>query len=205
MTVDAALRVAAVAAAVALVVAPKWGAIATAAVRVAQAAYDAAKRHGKSAGRVAAAGLLVAAAWGKVPLPQFGGGAVERIEVEAPDAEMRKLVEPIAEAMRSLPASDRMIWASTWSKASLVVSAPDGPEALFSDTKSLRLFTTLAIDIAWRRIGGNEPGSNEALRKAVEAAYAAGIGPDGVAVSRAVRERYAAFARAVAWAGIGEG
>ena len=204
MTTDDALRVAAVVAAVALVVAPQWGAIATAAVRIAQAAYDAAKKHGRTAGRVAAAGLIVAAAWGKVPLPSVSG-PVPRVQVETPGAEMRELVEPIADAMKGMPAGDRMLWAATWNKAALVVCAPDGPEAVFTDTRSLRLFTTLAIDIAWRRVGGHAPGSNEALRKAVEAAYAKAVGADGVAVSRAVRERYAAFAKAVAWAGVGGG
>lgn len=203
MNLDAALRVAAVAAAVAMVAAPHWGRIASAAVWVAQAAYDAAKAHGKTAGRVAAAGLIVAAAWGVVPMPRLGGRVT--VDVETPEDEMQKLVQPIAAALRQLPATDRMLWASTWSKAALVVSAPDGPEAVFTNTGSLRLFTTLAIDIAWRRIGGHQPGSNEPLRKAVEAAYADAIGADGVAVTKAVRERYAAFAKAVAWAGMNEG
>lgn len=205
MSVDACLRAAAVAAAVALVVAPRWGAIASAAVRIAQAAYEAARRHAETGRKAAIVGLVVAAGWGVVPMSPLAGPIVPRVEVETPSDEMRELVEPIAAALRSLPPGDRMIWAAVWSKAAMVVDAPDGPEALFTSTGSLRLYTALALDIAWRRIGGHEPGSNEPLRKAVEAAYGKAVGQDGIAVSRAVRERYAAFARAVAWAGVNKG
>jgi hypothetical protein len=86
------------------------------------------------------------------------------------------------------------------------VAAPDAPDVVvFTDTRSLRLFTTLAVDLAWRRIGGHVPGTQEDLRRAVEAAYGTAIGSDVVPVTPELRQRYAAFARAIAWAGVGKG
>jgi hypothetical protein len=131
---------------------------------------------------------------------------VPAVEVEEPSPEMKTLVAPVAAALRSLPAGDRMLWASTWSKAAIVVAGDaTAREAAFTDTRSLQAFTGLALDIAWRRIGRHEPGSNEPLRKALEAAYGAAVGTDEVPVTRDIRDRYAAFAKAVAWAGINGG
>ena len=78
-------------------------------------------------------------------------------------------------------------------------------EVVFTDTRSLRGFTVLALDIAWRRIGQHAPGSNEPLRAAVEACYGQAIGTEVVPVTADLRARYAAFAQAVAWAGVNGG
>jgi hypothetical protein len=101
---------------------------------------------------------------------------------------------------------DRMLWAQTWNKAATVVAGDSvTTEVVFTDTRSLRMFTTLAIEIAWRRIGQHAPGSVAGLREAVEAAYGQAIGTDVVSVTADVRSRYAAFAKAVAWAGVNGG
>lgn len=206
MTVDDALRAAAIVAAVALWVSPQWGAILTAAVRVAEAARDAARRHGKAATRVAATGLVVAAMWGKVPLPSLSGPAVQTYTVETPSAAMQATVRPVAEAMRAVPAGDRMLWAQVWSKAAIVVAGDAvSTDVVFTDTKSLRAFTILALEIGWRRIGGNAPGEYAGLRQAVEAAFAAVLGTSEVAVTKDLRERYAELCRAIAWAGVNAG
>jgi len=206
VTVDDALRAAAIVAAVALWVSPQWGAILTAAVRVAEAARDAARRHGKAATRVAATGLVVAAMWGKVPLPSFSGPAVQTYSVETPSAAMQTTVRPVAQAMRSVPAGDRMLWAQVWSKAAIVVAGDAvSTDVVFTDTKSLRAFTILALEIGWRRIGGNAPGEYAGLRQAVEAAFAAVLGTSEVAVTKDLRERYAELCRAIAWAGVNAG
>jgi hypothetical protein len=119
---------------------------------------------------------------------------------------MQQLVRPVADAMKSLPMGDRMLWAQTWSKAATVVAGDAvTTEVVFTDTRSLRMFTTLAIEIAWRRIGQHAPGSVAGLREAVEAAYGQAIGVDVVSVTADVRSRYAAFAKAVAWAGVNGG
>jgi hypothetical protein len=196
------LRTFAVVAAVAILAAPYWRVVADAL----EAGVAAAKTHANVIGRIAAAGLIVAAAWGKIPMPSFEVPAVPAVEVEEPSAEMKTLVAPVAAALRSLPAGDRMLWASTWSKAAIVVAGDaTAREAAFTDTRSLQAFTGLALDIAWRRIGRHEPGSNEPLRKALEAAYGAAVGTDEVPVTRDIRDRYAAFAKALAWAGINGG
>jgi hypothetical protein len=199
MTNDALLRSLAVVAAVAILAAPYWRVVADAL----EQGVAAAKAHATTLGRVAAAGLILAAAWGKIPLPSFDVPAVPAVTVEEPDAEMKTIVAPVGTALQSMPVGDRMLWAATWNKAAIVVAGDaTAREAAFSDTRSLQAFTALALDIAWRRIGGNQPGGNEPLRKALEAAYGDAVGKDEVPVTRDIRDRYAAFAKAVAWAGI---
>jgi hypothetical protein len=202
VTNDAIIRTVAVVAAAALLAAPYrqqalgWLAKAT----------EAAKANGALAGRIAAAALLIAAAWGKIPMPSMPTAPAVTVVVETPSVEMQTLVQPVADAMKAMPQGDRMLWASVWNKAATVVAGDAvTTEVVFTDTRSLRLFTTLALDIAWRRIGQHVPGSNEPLRTAVEAAYGQAIGTEVVPVTADVRSRYAAFAKAVAWAGVNGG
>jgi hypothetical protein len=198
MTTDALLRTLAVVAAVAILAAPYWRVV----VGVAQAGVEWGKAHASTLTRAAAAALIVAAAWGKVPLPTFEV-PLPTVVVETPGAEMRTIVAPVAREMARVPMVDRLLWASVWNKAATVVAGDAvAHEVAFTDTRSLRAFTALAIDIAWRRIAGNVPGSNEPLRHAVEAAYAAALGIDDVPVGKDIRDRYAEFARAMAWAGL---
>lgn len=196
------LRTLAVVAAVAILAAPYWRLVADAL----QQGAEAAKAHAKLLARAAAAGLIIAAAWGKIPMPVVPVVPGVTIEVDEPDAEMKAIVAPVAAALKSLPIGDRMLWAATWNKAAIVVAGDaTAREVAFTDTRGLQAFTALALDIAWRRIGQNQPGSNEPLRKALEAAYAEAVGKGDVPVARDVRDRYAAFAKAVAWAGINGG
>ena len=201
MSYEVAIRSAAVAAAAALLAAPYWPHIQAAA----KSAVETAKEKAGLLARVAAACLLLAAGWGKIPLPQLPALA-PAVTVETPSAEMQTLVQPVADALRGASAVDRALWAEIWTKAA-TVAAGDAvtTEVVFSDTRSLRAFTALTVDIGWRRIGGHVPGSNESLRKAVEAAYATALGKDVVPVTSDVRARYVAFCRAVAWAGVGKG
>jgi hypothetical protein len=202
MTNDALLRSLAIVAAVAILAAPYWRVVA----RALEQGAAAAKTHANVIGRLAAAGLIVAAAWGKIPLPSFEVPAVPAVVVEEPSAEMKSIVAPVGAALQAMPMGDRMLWAATWNKAAIVVAGDStAREAAFTDTRSLQAFTGLALDIAWRRIGQHEPGSNEPLRKALEAAYADAVGKDEVPVTRDIRDRYAAFAKALAWAGINGG
>ena len=202
MNGDLVFRAAAVALALALALAPYRAQIAAAAARC----VEAAKEKAGLLSRIAAVCLLLLAAWGKVPMPSWPRAAVAPVAVERPSDEMRALVAPIADAMRASSPVDRALWAEVWSKSAIVVAGDAvTTEVAFTDTRSLRLFTALSLDIAWRRIGQHVPGGNEPLRRAVEAAYGASVGTDVVPVTPAVRERYAAFCRAVAWAGVGEG
>ncbi len=201
MTNDAIIRTVAVVAAAALLAAPYR----QQAMALLAKATEAAKANGALAGRIAAAALLIAAAWGKIPMPTLPTAPAVNVVVETPSVEMQTLVQPVADAMKAMPQGDRMLWASVWNKAATVVAGDAvTTEVVFTDTRSLRLFTTLALDIAWRRIGQHVPGSNEPLRTAVEAAYGQVIGTEVVPVTADVRSRYAAFAKAVAWAGVGK-
>lgn len=202
MSNDALLRTLAVVAAVAILAAPYRGLV----VDVVQSGVEWGKARAAALGRVAAAALIVAAAWGKVPLPSFEvpAGTVT-VPVETPSAEMQAVVRPVAVELARMPMGDRLVWAATWNKAALVVGGDaTAKEVAFTDTRSLRLFTALTLDIAWRRLAG-QPAGNDALRKAVEASYAAAVGKEEVPVSRDVRDRYAAYAKAVAWAGLNGG
>ena len=189
-------RAVAVALAAALLAAPYWAQIQALAYR----AVEAGKAKAGLIGRIVAAGLLIAAAWGKVPLPTLPSVAPQ-VSVATPSDEMQRLVTPVADALRSLPASDRALWASLWTKAA-VVAAGDAVTAqtAFTGTGALQDFTALTMDIGWRRIGKNAPGSQESLRTAVEAAYRSAVGKDVVPVTSELRGRYVEFANAIAWA-----
>ena len=200
---DSSLRIAAVLAAAALLLAPYRQQIQAYAYR----AMEAGKAQAGLVARIAAAALIVAAAWGKVPMPSLAlPAAVQTVKVETPSDAMQMTVKPVAAAMAGMNAVDRAVWADAWSKAALVVAGDvAAKEVAFTDTRSLRMFTALALDIAWRRIGKHAPGENQELRKAVEAVYGSVMGDEEVPVTRDLRERYAEMAKAIAWAGIGKG
>jgi len=189
-------RFAAVAAAAALLAAPYRQQIQALAGR----AVEALRAKAGLLGRIAAAGLLIAAAWGKVPLPTLPSVGPQ-VTVATPSDEMQRLVTPVADALKGLPAADRALWASLWTRAG-VVAAGDAVTAqvAFTDTRGLRDFTALSVDIGWRRIGKHAAGSQESLRAAVEAAYGSALGKDVVPVTSELRGRYVEFANAVAWA-----
>jgi hypothetical protein len=163
-------------------------------------AWKRARPYAGTAGRAVAACLILWAAWGNLPsLPKL---PTPPATVDVPSETMRQTVQPVADALRSLPASDRALWRDVWSKAGVVVAAEaTAIQPAIRDTRELRAFTSIAIDIAWRRIGGHAPGSQESLRGAVEAAYAATVGTDDVPVTADTRGRYVELAKALAWAG----
>lgn len=200
MTDDQILRVAAVVAAVALLASPYWQQIVE---RLSQAA-DAAKAHRALLGRAAAAALLIAAAWGKIQLPTLPASpAVVPATVATPSDEMRRLVTPVTACLKTLNQADRALWAQVWTKAGVVVAGDAvTAEVAFADTRSLRSFTALSLDIAWRRIGRHQPGEIPGLRDAVEASYNAVLGREVVPVDATVRQRYEELVQAIAWAGV---
>jgi hypothetical protein len=202
MSTDVILRSLAVAAAVALMAAPYWRVVALAL----QAGVEWGREHAQTLARAAAATLIVAAAWGKIPMPTLPAvPVVPAVVVPEPAPEMRRLVEPVAVAIGRLSPADRALWAATWLKAAVVVEAEAGTTvAVFTDTPALRSFTEIALDVAWRRIGGHRPGSVDGLREAVETAMRGALGLDEVPVTPHVRGRYAEVARAIAWAGTGD-
>ena len=199
MNLETLLRTIAVVAAAALVAQPYWGEIARGLVTAAEAA----RARATSIARLAAAGLIVAAAWGVVPMPQLPmTPAVPVVVVPEPSAEMQRLVEPVAVALGPLSPADKAVWAATWLKAALVADAEGATTVpVLTDTPALRTLTTVSLDVAWRRIAGHAPGSVVGLREAVETAMRSALGLDEVPATPHVRGRYAEVARAIAWAG----
>jgi hypothetical protein len=201
MSNDAIFRTACVAAAVALAAAPYWPQIRSAAVRAAEAVSA---RAGTLTQWGAVLLLLAAAMLGKLPtLPASVPQA--NVTVETPSVEMQAKVAGVARALASLNPAERAVWASVWEKAGVVVSAPEGKEAVFSDTRSLRGFTVLSLDIAWRRLAGKQPGEFPGLREAVEKVLGETVGMDVQPVTAEIRKTFAEACRAIAWAGIGRG
>lgn len=205
MNGDTVFRCTAVCLAVVLALAPYRRQLAEAANR----AVEAAKEKASLIARVAAVLLLLAAAWGKVPLPSWPVvtvGPSVTVKVETPSDEMQRVVTPIADVMRNASAVDRALWAQLWSKAAVVVAGDAvSTEVVFTDTRSLRAFTVLALDLGWRRLGANQPGKYAGLREATEAAFAQVLGTNEVPVTKELRARYAELCKAIAWAGVGKG
>ena len=199
---DTLFRTLCIGAAAALGLAPYWPQIRSAAGVAAKAV----RGHVGSVAKWAAIGLLVAAAYGWTPrlpaLPMIAP-TVPALTVEKPSDAMQQVVAPIADAMRAAPMGDRLLWSQLWSKAAVVVAGDAiTTEVVLTDTKSLRAFTVLALDIGWRRIGGNQPGKYAGLRDAIEAAFANVVGKDVVPVTPELRKQFAELCRAIAWAAL---
>jgi hypothetical protein len=119
--------------------------------------------------------------------------------------DMKTKVADVARALKAASPAERAIWASVWEKAAVVVASPEGEPVVFTDTRSLRGFTILSLDIAWRRLGGVKPGQYPGLREGVEKAMGDVVGLDVKPVTPDLRRAYAEACRAIAWAGIGNG
>lgn len=199
MSHESLVRTAAVVAAVAFLAAPYRQQIAGYLAKAAEAA----KANGPAIGRIAAAALLIAAAWGKVPMPSLPSTpAVPVVTVDAPSPAMRATVQPIADSLKAAPLGDRMLWANLWSKAATVVAGDElGTEVVLTDTRALRMFTTLALDIGWRRIGENKPGTYAGLRQAVEKAMGDTLSLDARPIDVETRAKVVELYKAIAWAG----
>jgi hypothetical protein len=132
--------------------------------------------------------------------------STSRVPAVVPSADMQARVADIATALANASPADRAIWASVWEKAAVVVTGDAvTTEVAFTDTRSLRGFTVLALDIAWRRIGGNQAGKYAGLREATEKALGGIVGMDVKPVTPEVRKAYAEACKAIAWAGVGRG
>jgi hypothetical protein len=200
VTSDAVLRTVAVAAGVAIALAPLGPQI----VRWAKTAFAAIQDHAGLVVRLAVAAACIVLGTGLVRLPAMPSAApVSWPAVDAPSDAMKSLVSPVRDVMQAAPMGDRLLWSQLWSKAAIVVAGDAvSTEVVFTDTRSLRLFTVIALEIGWRRIGGNEPGKLAGLREATEAAFAGVLGTDVVPVTKDMRSRYADLCRALAWAAL---
>jgi hypothetical protein len=120
--------------------------------------------------------------------------------------DMKTKVADVARALKAASPAERAIWASVWEKAAVVVAGDAvTTEVIFTDTRSLRGFTVLSLDIAWRRLGGVKAGQYPGLREAVEKAMTGVVGLDVKPVDADLRRAYGEACRAIAWAGYGNG
>jgi hypothetical protein len=153
--------------------------------------------------RLAIAFVLGCIAAFGMPQPRH---AAPTFVVEDVSDEMKTKVADVAKALRSASPAERAIWASVWEKAAVVVAGDAvTTEVIFTDTRSLRGFTVLSLDIAWRRLGGVKPGQYPGLREGVEKAMGDVVGLDVKPVTPDMRRAYAEACRAIAWAGYGNG
>lgn len=146
------------------------------------------------------AGLL-AAAWfmqprGDAPLPSPAPPG------DDPAVEMQERVAGVRAALRPATATDRLIWSELWSKAALVAASDALAEKpLFVTTDALRQFNVISLNIAWRRLNGNQPGKYAGLGEATESAFANTLGLESRPVTEDVRAAYVELCNALAWAG----
>lgn len=198
MSTDDLIRASAVVAAVAIVAAPYRQRVASWVSDLASATSP----YRGVAARVAAAGLLLYAAWGRLQsLPSIPRPSAP-VAVDEPSADVQKAVAGVAEALANVGPAGKSVWREAWRKAAIVVAADrtSGETQAFPKSSAMRSFTTLTLDIAWRRIGGHKPGSVAGLRDATEAAYASVVGDADVPVTPEVREQFAALAAGMVWA-----
>lgn len=138
-----------------------------------------------------------------VPQPKQAAPA---FVIDGVSDDMKTKVADVARALKAASPAERAIWASVWEKAAVVVAGDAvTTEVVFTDTRSLRGFTVLSLDIAWRRLGGVKAGQYPGLREAVEKAMTGVVGLDVKPVDADLRRAYGEACRAIAWAGIGNG
>jgi hypothetical protein len=120
---------------------------------------------------------------------------------DAPSEEMQQRVADIAVALRPASSTDKAIWHEVWKKAALIV-ASDAVEQppLFATTDKLRKVNVVSLNIAWRRLNGNQPGKYDGLSEATEKAFAETLGMESKPVSEDVRASYVELCEALAWA-----
>lgn len=199
MSHEPAIRAAAVVAALAILAAPHWRTI----VRWAAAAARAADAYRADASRAAVAAVIVAFAFGAIPLPSLQY-AVPRIDVPTPSDAMQRTVAPVGAALRDATPADKAAWAAVWMKGAKVVAHndPSDMEAKIKNTAELRSVLIVALDVGWRRIQGRRSGEYSGLREAVEGALTKAIGDDQKDLDAATAATAEDLFLGIAWAGL---
>ena len=153
--------------------------------------------------RLIAACVLVAIAICGVPsMPTMRPEAT----VETPDAAMQMITQDVHRIMRAASVVDRALWAQVWAKVAITANGDaTDTEVVFSDTRALRAFNVIALNIAWKRLAGNQTGKYAGLGEACEKAFNDALGKDIQPVTPAVRAKFVALANALAWCGINRG
>jgi hypothetical protein len=154
-----------------------------------------------------AVALAYVAAFGVPRLPAVNiAPEVPALVVPTPSPAMQTAVADVHKALAGANPVDRAVWAQLWTKAGVVVAGDaTDTEIVFTDTRSLRAYTVLAIRIGWRRLGENAAGKYAGLNEATERAFSGVLGIDVQPVTPELRARYIELCNALAWCGAGRG
>ena len=126
--------------------------------------------------------------------------------IETPDDAMRLVTDDVHRIMRQASDIDRALWAQVWAKVAVTAAGDsDSVEIVFSDSRALRAFQIIALNIAWKRLAGNQTGKYAGLGEACEKAFDDTLGKDAQPVTPAIRAKFVALANALAWCGINKG
>jgi len=151
---------------------------------------------------VVAVALLAVAMFGLPSMPSMPLDTT----IETPDSDMQIVVEDVHKIMRVASVVDRALWAQVWSKVAVTAGGDaTDTEIVFTDTRALRAFNIIALNIAWKRLAGNQSGKYAGLGEACERAFDSTLGKDVQPVTPALRAKFIALAHALAWCGINRG
>lgn len=123
---------------------------------------------------------------------------------DSPSGDLLSKVAPVAVALAGATEADRAVWAAAWEHAATVAETEGTTDVpVLTNSRELRAWTVMTMDVAWRRLGGVKPGAYPDLQAAIEAFLAdpAVMGKDDVPLDEAGKARYAAACRALAYAG----
>ena len=126
--------------------------------------------------------------------------------IETPDDAMQMVTNDVARIMRGASEVDRCLWAQVWAKVAVTASGDSNDvEVIFTDTRALRAFQIIALNVAWKRLAGNKTGKYAGLGEACEKCFNDTLGKDVQPVTPAIRAKFVALANALAWCGINKG
>ena len=127
------------------------------------------------------------------------------IKIQKPSAEMLQSVDDVQRILRTASPVDRTLWAEVWSKCGKIINGETTTEVVFSDTKSLRQFNVIALQIAFKRLGDMPKGKYAGLGEATERVFVEAIGLDVRPVTPELRKKIIETCDALAWCGAGRG
>ena len=86
-----------------------------------------------------------------------------------------------------------------------IINSETQTELIFSDTRSLRQFNVIALQIAFKRLGDMPKGKYAGLGEATERVFTEAIGLDIKPVTPELRAKFVETCNALAWCGAGRG
>ena len=127
------------------------------------------------------------------------------IKIQKPSAEMLQSVDDVQRILRTASPVDRTLWAEVWSKCGKIINGETTTEVVFTDTRSLRQFNVIALQIAFKRLGDMPKGKYAGLGEATERVFVEAIGLDVRPVTPELRKKFIETCNALAWCGAGRG